>query len=154
MQAYPIENTARKSHYVARVIGPHDTYKFDREFLRGKYVKSRKVREYRPADIGADHLPAWLVRTPERVCHACQRPMAKETHLIEAREGYWIDHGPMSADEILTIWQMGLPGSEDAWTPSDVCSGCAAILAGGGMCESCDAGRVALAQIEDLPIPA
>lgn len=116
MNPYPIDNTWSKGHYVAKVAGPHPRYVVEREFLKGKPVKTRGTVEYLPDDIGT--LPAWIIRAPQGPdCDGCGRPTEAPKELIAAYPHGWevVARG-LTSGEILDVYEMGTPGTPTAWT--------------------------------------
>ena len=122
MNDYPIDNIWKRGHYVARVLGPDPKFPVAWDFLDGTPVKSRGVVEYSPEDLG--ELPAWIVRTPEQLCPSCDRPRRDVgIQLIAAYSSGWEPYGFLGHDEILTVWESGLPGSDGSWQ-GEKCEGC------------------------------
>ena len=122
MNPYPLDNVWRTGHYVARVLGPDPKFPVAWKFCDGKPIKSRGVVEYSPGDLG--ELPAWIVRTPEQLCPACDRPRRDVgVQLIAAFGSGWEPLGFLSPVEIFTVWEAGAPGQPGAWT-GEMCPGC------------------------------
>lgn len=140
MNPYPIDQHWRKGYYVARVTGPHARYTIEREFLRGKPIKSRQTLEYRPDDIG--ELPAWLIRTAEEPCPSCGRPeKSSRLEVLAAFESGWESYGKHGSHEILEIHEAGPPGAPGAWQ-GDICPDCQeSPIVDRESCEKCSDAR-------------
>lgn len=125
MRPYPVDNLWRRKGsgcWLAVVTGRHDTYVFDREFVRGVPNKSRGILTYSLADLGGD--PCWVVRST-----------MGDRELLGAYPHGWESFGEVGSRSILAVFEAGPPGSEGAWDGTRCACGDPAI--GGELCETC-----------------